>query len=60
MRVPSGDHDGCRASIAMSVIGFATPPAAGMVHSVPSRSMASVRPSGDSAAAMFVPSWRVT
>ena len=37
MRVPSGDHDGCRASIAMSVIGVAVPPAAGIVHSVPSK-----------------------
>src|SRR5437868_14110791 len=43
----------------MSVIGCAAPPCAGTVHSVPSRSIAMVRPSGDSAAAMFVPSWGV-
>jgi hypothetical protein len=60
MRVPSGDHDGWRASMKMSVIGFAAPPPAGIVHSVPSRSIAIVRPSGDSAAAIDVPSCRVT
>src|SRR5436190_99686 len=59
-RVPSGDHDGCRASIEMSVIAFATPPLAGIVHNVPNRSIAIVRPSGDSAAAIDVPSWSVT
>src|SRR3954451_20260678 len=44
----------------MSVIGRAAPPCAGIVHIVPSRSKAMVRPSGDSAAAMFVPSCSVT
>ena len=38
----------------------AAPPLAGIVHSVPSRSIAMVRPSGDNAAAIDVPSWRVT
>src|SRR5207237_2038753 len=33
------------------------PPVAGTVHSTPSKSMTSVFPSGDNAAAMFVPSW---
>ena len=58
--VLSGDHDGCRASIEMSVMGVATPPPAGIVHIVPRRSMAMVRPSGDSAAAIDVPSCSVT
>ena len=60
MCVPSGDHDGCLASMEMSVIGLATPPAAGSVHNVPRRSMAMVRRSGDSAAAIDVPSCSVT
>ena len=33
--MPSGDHDGWRASIALSVIGLAVPPLAGIVHNVP-------------------------
>jgi len=44
----------------MSVIGFAAPPSADIVHSVPRRSIAIVRPSGDSAAAIDVPSCSVT
>src|SRR5258708_1780402 len=43
----------------MSVIAVAVPPSAGSVHSVPRRSMAMVRRSGESAAAMFVPSCSV-
>src|SRR6476661_6848308 len=58
-RVPSGDHDGCLASIEMSVIGFAMPPPAGIVQTVPRRSMAIVRPSGERAAAIDVPSCSV-
>jgi len=54
--LPSGDHDGWRASMKMSVMAVAAPPFAGIVHNVPSRSIAMVRPSGESAAAMFVPS----
>src|SRR3954469_24237907 len=60
MRRPSGDQAGCRTSRKMSLIGFASPPAAGSVHNVPSRSIANVRWSGDSAAAMEVPSCNVT
>src|SRR6185436_20220006 len=56
----SGAHAGWRASRYSSVTRFAGPPLAGSVHRLPCTSIISVRPSGDSAAAMFVPSRRLT
>ena len=44
----------------MSVMRVAAPPAAGSVQMLPCRSMASVRPSGDTATDIDVPSWTVT
>jgi hypothetical protein len=54
--LPSGDHAGWRASLNRSVIRFAAPPRAGSVQMLPWRSTASVRPSGDTATDIDVPS----
>src|SRR5436190_1209571 len=56
----SGAQAGWRASRNSSVTRFAGPPLAGSDHKLPCRSIISVRPSGDSAAAMFVPSRRLS
>src|SRR5688500_6137543 len=56
MVLPSGDQAGCRASSKPSVRRRAVPPVAGSVQMLPWRSIASVRPSGDAATAMEVPS----
>src|SRR6185295_15553471 len=44
----------------MSVMRLAAPPEAGMVQMLPCRSTASVRPSGETATDIEVPSWTVT
>ena len=53
---PSGDQAGWRASLKTSVMRVAAPPAAGSVQMLPWRSMASVRPSGETATDIDVPS----
>ena len=53
---PSGDHAGWRASLKTSVMRVAVPPAAGSVQMLPWRSTASVRPSGETATDIDVPS----
>src|SRR4029077_19810592 len=58
--VPSGDHAGCRASLKTSVMRVAAPPDEGSVQMLPCRSMASVRPSGETATDIEVPSLTVT
>src|SRR5438067_8414682 len=58
--LPSGDHVGCRASLKRSVIRFAAPPLDGSVQMLPCMSMASIRPSGETATDIEVPSCTVT
>src|SRR4029453_10343412 len=55
----SGAHAGWRASRYSSVTRLAGPPLAGGAHRLPCKSIIRVRRSGDSAAAMFVPSRRL-
>src|SRR5688500_14856283 len=60
MVAPSGDHIGCRASLKTSVTRVIAPPAAGMVQMLPCMSVAIVRPSGEIATDIDVPSRTVT
>ena len=57
---PSGDHIGWRASLKTSVMRFIAPPAAGIVQMLPCMSVAMVRPSGEIATDIDVPSRTVT
>ena len=57
---PSGDHIGWRASLKTSVMRVIAPPAAGIVQMLPCMSAAMVRPSGEIATDIDVPSRTVT
>src|SRR3954465_2562782 len=56
IHLPSGDQVGWRASLTTSVIRVAGPPDAGRAPALPCSSTASVRPSGDTATDIDVPS----
>src|SRR5262245_39053159 len=57
---PSGDHIGWRASLKTSVMRVIAPPPDGMVQMLPCMSVAMVRPSGEIATDIEVPSRTVT